>query len=707
MKFLIAAVFCAGAATALPNFHGCSLPEAQSEDYCDNSLPVSARVDALLDSLTLSEKISSSQPYDNGNVCGTTTGGIERLGLPEYTWLIETNTNVASACLDELTCATCFIGPMGMGSSFNRTNWQKKGEVFGTEMRAFNNLNELPGEDPFLNGEYASHMVQGMQEEDANGHPKMIAYVKHLTAYSTETNRGHDDYTISPHDLFESYLPAYEKAFIEGKASGAMCSYNAINGSPSCANSYLNNEVVRGWNPDIHITTDCGAVGNLKGDPVNAGSDENAAAMAMNGGADIDMGDLTMTQALENATHLGLLEEGTIDAAWKRSFTPLFRAGRFDPVDEIEWSKYGKESINNEEHQAISLDAALMGQILLANDGVLPLQDGLDVAVVGPMAEGPEKYLSSYAADDICYDGSHSCMTSIYEAIKAENANGATSVAQGCDVSSNSTDGFDEALSIAKAADIVILAVGIDNTVEHEGQDRDDTALPGVQEDFALKVLALGKPVVMVMVNGGGLAIDNLVDSPNAIIEAFNPAVMGPKALALQIYGSENRWGKLPVTLYPHSFVEEQPMANYDMSLSPGRTYRYYEGQPLWSFGHGLSLTDFTLECEKDGEDQASATCDVANIGPMDGDEVVFVFHTLGDELRKEVTVNHPVPIKSLVDFGRISVLKGEEAGLSFTFSEDIFKVVNEAGDKVLYKGRHTLVFSRGHGDEVHIDYDL
>lgn len=153
-----------------------------------------------------------------------------------------------------------------------------------------------------------------------------------------------------------------------------------------------------------------------------------------------------MTQALENATHLGLLEEGTIDAAWKRSFTPLFRAGRFDPVDEIEWSKYGKESINNEEHQAISLDAALMGQILLANDGVLPLKDGLDVAVVGPMAEGPEKYLSSYAADDICYDGSHSCMTSIYEAIKAENANGATSVAQGCDVSSNSTYGFDEAL---------------------------------------------------------------------------------------------------------------------------------------------------------------------------------------------------------------------------------------------------------------------
>ncbi|GMH87698.1 hypothetical protein TrVE_jg2801 [Triparma verrucosa] len=250
-----------------------------------------------------------------------------------------------------------------------------------------------------------------------------------------------------------------------------------------------------------------------------------------------------------------------------------------------------------------------MGQILFTNDGVLPLKDGLNVAVVGPMAEAPEKYLSSYAADDICYDGSHSCMTSIYEAIEAENKYGATFVAQGCDVSSNSTDGFDEALGIAKTADVVVLAIGIDNTIEREGQDRDDTALPRVQEDFALKVLALGKPVVMVMVNGGGLAIDNLIDGPNAIIEAFNPAVMGPKALALQIYGSENRQGKLPVTLYPHSFIEEQPMTNYDMSLSPGGPTVITKDSHPGAFATDSVLLIFALECEnskreKKGEEQ-------------------------------------------------------------------------------------------------------
>ena len=542
----------------------------------------------------MAEKIKSFQPYDNGNTCGTTTSGIDRVGLSDYTWLLETNTNIASACLDADHCATCFIGPMGMGSSFNRTSWRLKGEVFGTEIRAFNNLgwhrttnggkdyigltgygpninlsrdprfgrnSELPGEDPLLNGEYAKHLVSGMQEEDAAGHPKMLAYVKHLTAYSTETNRGHDNYNISQHDLFESYLPAYEKAFTEGGASGAMCSYNAINGSPSCANDYLNNKIVRGWSPSAHITTDCGAVANLKGDPVNAGSDEAAAAMAMNGGADIDMGDLVMTEALESAVGMGLVTEEKVDAAWTRAFTLLFKAGRFDPPETVEWSKYGKEDVNSEAHQLISFEAALQGQVLLKNNGVLPLKRGEKVAVIGPMSSDPSLYLSSYAADDVCLgsadSGDYSCMTSIYEAVKAVNGagGGVTTVANGCDISGNSTDGFEEALENAKAADVVVLAMGIDKSVEREGIDRTDTALPGVQEKLALEVLATGKPVVLMLANGGTLAIDNLIDGMAAIVETFNPAVQGPRAFAETLFGMHNKWGKVrftPSTPSPH-----------------------------------------------------------------------------------------------------------------------------------------------------------
>ena len=182
-----------------------------------------------------------------GETCADHTAGKASIGLPNWSWLTETNTAVAGACVSEGKCATTFSGPLGMAASFNRTSWRLKGSVMGSEMRAFNNLgwhrgnvgdqvtltaygpniniardprfgrtSELPGEDPFLNGKYAVEMVSGMQFKDDKGYPKVLAYLKHLTAYSTETNRGHDSYNISQHDLFETYLAQYEMAFVDG-----------------------------------------------------------------------------------------------------------------------------------------------------------------------------------------------------------------------------------------------------------------------------------------------------------------------------------------------------------------------------------------------------------------------------------------------------------------------------------------------------------
>merc|ERR1711959_658798 len=160
--------------------------------------------------------------------------------------------------------------------------------------------------------------------------------------------------------------------------------------------------------------------------------------------------------------------------------------------------------------------------------------------------------------------------------------------------------------------------LGNDRTQEHEGIDRPDISLPGMQEPFAKQVLALGKPTLLILSNGGAVAIDNLVEPSGAIIEAFNPAHMAP-ALAALIFGRENRWGKLPATIYPHSYTLEQPMTNYDMSKSPGRTYKYYTGKPLFEFGHGLSLTNFTVTCAQ--ESGLSFSCKVKNVGKLAGDD--------------------------------------------------------------------------------------
>lgn len=219
------------------------------------------RMADLLGRLSLPEKIAMISPQPKlGSTCATHTAGKASIGLGSYSWLIETNTGVAAACMAPGICATTFNGPMGIAASFNRTMWQLKGQVLGRELRAFNNAgwhrgtagfgagsisehvplegygpniniardprygrnSELPGEDPFLSGSYAVSMLQGMQMKDAQGYPLMLAYLKHFTAYSTEANRGHDTHTISQHDFFETYLPQFEMGMRQGEATGVM-----------------------------------------------------------------------------------------------------------------------------------------------------------------------------------------------------------------------------------------------------------------------------------------------------------------------------------------------------------------------------------------------------------------------------------------------------------------------------------------------------
>lgn len=252
---------------SIPNYWGCQDAVSKSHPYCDESLDIEERIQNLISLLTLEEKIAAISPNLNYETCITHTMGAPRIGFPDYMWLVEANTAVASACVSETKCATEFSGPLSMGASFNRTAWRLKGSVFGTEQRALVNIHgqrghrdrndylgltaygpninqqrdprfgrssELPGEDPYLSGQYATHMVQGMQEEDSLGHPKVLAYLKHFTAYSREKGRGHDDYNISMHDLFDTYLPQYEMGLKQGGATGVMCSCETFELSILC-----------------------------------------------------------------------------------------------------------------------------------------------------------------------------------------------------------------------------------------------------------------------------------------------------------------------------------------------------------------------------------------------------------------------------------------------------------------------------------------
>lgn len=726
-----------------PNYQGCTTELAKSMPYCDTKLSVDERVAWLVGNLTLDEKIQMISPQqDLGGTCGTHTRGKASIGLPNYFWLTEANSGIAATChTTPYRCPTTFIGPLGFGASFNRSSWRLKGGVLGREMRAFNNIgwhrhasgdlvgltgfgpniniardprfgrtSELPGEDPFLNGHYAAQMVQGMQERNEAGHPLMLTYLKHFTAYSTETDRGHDDYKISPRDFWESYLPQYELAFKQGNASGVMCSYDAENGHPSCANGWLLNEVIRAkWGQEhALVTTDCGAVSNMRGPPTNTPTDVQAAAWTLMNGTDIEMGSTVWSDNLHAAVSAGLATEAAVTRAVSRSMRQLFVAGRFDPPSAVGWSSLGLADINTTHAQRVSYEAALQGMVLLKNDGLLPLRRGAAIAVVGPMGVNTD-LMSDYAGgtgEEGCWpDSGEGCVRTIAQAIAQANGGNVT-VAKGCDVNSPSPSGIEAALAAARAAEAVVLALGNDRSVEHEGVDRKDIGLLGQQRALATQVLALGKPTVLVLSNGGALGIDGLVDGPRAIVEAFNPAQQ-TAALAALLFGDENRWGKLPYTVYPSSYTDEQPMTNYDMSSGPGRTYKYYPSaaaktKPLFEFGAGLSLTTFSLGCALEGKSDApsgatyAVRCSVANTGKRAGDEVVLVFHAAGESVRK--AVHHPVPRKALVDFARVTVSAGDTATVTFRIDEQALALVDAAGERVIVKGEHSLLFEHGDG---------
>jgi len=270
-------------------------------------------------------------------------------------------------------------------------------------------------------------------------------------------------------------------------------------------------------------------------------------------------------------------------------------------------------------------------------------------------------------------------------------------VQKGVDLNSTNTTGIIPALSVVQEADIVVLCIGIGYDQEHEGIDRPNTTLPGLQERFALEVLAFGKPTVIVLINGGIVSIEGLISPASAIIEAFYPAMRGAEAIFTAIFTTANRWGKLPVTIYNRNYTNEVDMYNFNMTLSPGRTYRYYTGLPLFPFGFGLSLTTFSLSCELKWSIDFGLDiiyCQLKNTGKLRGDNVIMMYHRVSMEIAH--SVDHPVPHRALVNFHRVTVEVRETVSLLFLITDEDLAVTNNDGILVVYPGIHYFELTDG-----------
>jgi len=259
-------------------------------------------------------------------------------------------------------------------------------------------------------------------------------------------------------------------------------------------------------------------------------------------------------------------------------------------------------------------------------------------------------------------------------------------VVKGVDLDSTDTSGIASALNAASNADYVLLFIGLGHDQEHEGIDRTDTLLPGQQQNFSQQVLALGKPTIIVLINGGIVSIDTLIAPAKGIIEAFYPSMRGAEALYSAIFGSTNRWGRLPVTIYPSNFVSQQKMTDFDMTTAPGRTYRYYTGTPLFPFGFGLSYTVFAVGAMLQS-DNITIMVNVKNSGSRSGDDVVFSYHRVSSDIKS--SVDHPVPIRSVADFNRVTLNTGDTTSFNFTITDNELALTNLNGEKVVYAGTH------------------
>ncbi len=668
--------------------------------YLDENLSVRERAEALVDEMTVEEQASQLR-YD--------APSIERLGIPAYNWWNEGLHGLARS-----GTATMFPQAIGMAAMFDTERVRKAGEITADETRAkFNayqkfgdcdiykgltlwapNINifrdprwgrghETYGEDPFLTAENGKAYVKGLQGDGKT--LKTAACAKHFAVHSGPESLRHEfNAEVSPKDMEETYLPAFEALVKEADVEGVMGAYNRVNGEASCASPFLM-EKLKEWGFDGYFVSDCWAIRDFHEHHGLTSNFVESAAMALKAGCDVNCG-CTYTYLLA-ALEEGLITKEDIRKACIHLMQTRIRLGMFDK--ETEYDKLSYDTVSCDEHKKIALECAERSMVLLKNNGILPLDESSlkTIAVIGPNS-------SSHIALEGNYCGTADRYITFLDGIRERFA-GRVIYAEGChlykDRSSGlaqSGDRYAEALAAAEISDAVILCLGLDATIEGEegdtgnefsSGDKKDLRLPESQRMLADMIIKTGKPVILVCAAGSSI---NTECEPDALIHTWYPGSEGGKALAEIIFGDVSPSGKLPVTFYEKA--EKLPeFTDYSMK---GRTYRYAGGNILYPFGYGLSYGK--IVCESIGYSGGKASISVKNCGNSECEDVIQLYI-------KDYCEN-AVPNVSLCGFMRIKLAAGDKITAEIPVQEKAFTAVDNSGERKisgkkfkLYAGTH------------------
>ena len=679
--------------------------------YLDPSAPLDTRIDDLVRRLTLPEKIS---------LLGTTAPAIERLNIPTMNgW----NQSLHGIVWTRPT--TMFPVPIGMAATWNPPLVREVASAIADEGRAIHNywptvpgtreptggqgqmvtvtakgerlrhnglvyrspvinisrdprwgrIWEAFGEDPWLTSRITVAYVRGTQGD----HPKYLklaATLKHYAVNNEERDRLKIDVTVSERMLREYYLPHFKAGIVEGKAQSIMSSYNSINGTPGAENEWLLKTVLRDeWKFEGFIVPDSGAVERLVTGHRKYATVEEAAAKTILVGSDLD--NSAYVSVLPKAVERGLLTEAHIDQALRRVLKVRFRLGEFDPPDLVPYTKIAADVIDSPAHRQLALRSARESIVLLTNrNNFLPLDRNSvkTVAVIGPFAD--------FAQTGPNYTGLYSVFVKPLDGIKKKVGAGTKVLyARGSGIleTDDPEASYREAVAVAKQADVAILFVGINEILEREGIDRNYLNLPPVQLQLIRRVLDVNPRTVIVLQNGGPVSLalgggpaGPPRSDPPAILDMFWAGEEGGTAIADVLFGDYNPAGRLPYTVY-RSVQDIPAMMEYD--ISKGFTYMYFDGEPDYVFGHGLSYTRFDYANLKVSEyvsgGQLDVKVDVRNSGQRAGDEVAQLYV-------RNVEARVDRPKKRLVAFERIHLAPGETKTVTFAVSSDQLAFWNE-----------------------------
>lgn len=644
-----------------------------------------------------------------------------------------------------------------MGAAFDDDLIYAVGTTVSTEARAFSNVGrcgldlwtpninpfrdprwgrgqETPGEDPFHLSSYVKALIAGLQGTDdaagsVNGtYKKIISTCKHFAGYDVESWNGNYRYqfdaSISTQDMVEYYLPSFQACARDAKVGSFMCSYNAVNGVPTCADDWLLNDVLRDhWNWTStsegfgYVTSDCDAIQNVFLPHRWADSREAAAADSLKAGTDLNCGTY-YSHHLGGAYDQGLINDTHLDTALTRLFASLVKLGYFDPADVQPYRALGWDDVNTPEAQQLAYEAAVEGIVLLKNvNDTLPLTsdqlEGKKIAVLGDWADATTQMQGNYYG---VAPYLHSPLFAAQQLFGDENV----LYSAGPSYGDPTTNSWDTIWDAADAADILLYFSGIDDSVESEGMDRVSLAWTGAQLDVIGELANLGKTLVVVQMGGGQVDSTPLVANPGvgALLWGGYPGQDGGVALLDLITGARAPAGRLPLTQYPAAYIANVSMT--DMSLRPdasgdthfpGRTYRWYDGEAAFEFGYGLHYTTFSGEMALPSGNGSVGSFDIAsltancsgvayldlcpfasvpvtvqNTGATTSDYVALLF--LGGEFGPQ-----PYPRKTLVAYERAHNITGGSSGqVTLDLTLGSLSRVDEDGNRVLYPGSYSLI---------------